>query len=120
VNVAALVVLLSVLGLAAAALWHSRDAVRRRWPELACYAAMLVAVVLAVSWVGYRNSLTSVEDYVQARYLLPLLPLYAGLVALAARGAGPRRGPMVGAGLITLLMAQSLFALMLTVGRYYG
>jgi hypothetical protein len=56
----------------------------------------------------------------QARYLFPLLPLYALFVVLAARGAGRRWAPLLGAGLVLLAMLHGLFGETLTISRYYG
>ncbi len=56
----------------------------------------------------------------QGRYLLPLLPLYAAAVALAARGGGRRWGPVVGAVLVTLALAHGLFGQLLVISRFYG
>ena len=59
-------------------------------------------------------------EYAQARYLLPLLPLLGVALALAARGAGRRLGPAVGALIVVLFLAHDIFSQLLVVGRYYG
>ena len=56
----------------------------------------------------------------QARYLLVLLPLYAGFAALAALGAGRRAGPVVAGALVVLAFGNSLAGLLITAARYYG
>ena len=99
----------------------------RGWAELAwrrpfalVLAALAAGLVFVIGWQGaaYRHDTGYVFE--QARYLLPLLCLYGLLVALAARGAGRRWGPAVGAALVVLAMAHGLFAELLTVSRYYG
>jgi hypothetical protein len=54
------------------------------------------------------------------RYLLPLLPLYGALLALAARGAGRRLLPVAGAAIVVLALAHDVFAQLLLVGRFYA
>jgi hypothetical protein len=59
-------------------------------------------------------------EYGQARYLLPLLPLSGAVLALAARGAGRRWGPVLGAALVVLFFGHDLFSQLQVVARYYG
>ena len=56
----------------------------------------------------------------QARYLLPLLPLYATAVGLAALGAGRRFGRPLGAAIVVLALAHSVFAQMVVIARFYA
>jgi hypothetical protein len=56
----------------------------------------------------------------QPRYLLPLLPLLGVAVALAARGAGRRWGPPVGALLVVLFLSHDVFSQLIVVSRFYG
>ena len=51
---------------------------------------------------------------------MPLLPLYAAGVALAARGAGRRFERPVAALVVTLALAHGLFAQLLVISRFYG
>jgi hypothetical protein len=91
----------------------------RRWgPALLVLAGMVAGFLVAVGWAGYRGRLDNGQIFEQARYLLPLGALYAGLVALAARGAG-RFGRVAGAALVTLACAHALFAVGLVVSRFY-
>jgi len=59
-------------------------------------------------------------EYGQARYLLPMLPLLGAVLALAARGAGRRWGPVVGALIVSLFLAHELFSQLQVIARYYG
>jgi 4-amino-4-deoxy-L-arabinose transferase-like glycosyltransferase len=116
----ALGIFAAVLAFAAVALARARSVVRERLGELACYVVVCLAVVAVVGLAGYRQLVFSNLPFEQGRYLLPLLPLYGALIALAARGAGRRWGPVAGAVLVVLAMAHSLFAELLTVARYYS
>jgi hypothetical protein len=49
-----------------------------------------------------------------------MLGLWGLVVALAARGAGRRWGPVVGTLLIVLLFAHDLFSQLQVIARYYG
>jgi hypothetical protein len=112
--------LLSIVGLAAAALARGRAALRSRWPEALTYAAIAVGLFLFVEVAAYRFQSSNNQFFEQARYLLPLLPFYAALVALAARGFGRRWGPAAGAFMVVLFMGHSLFAMFLSISRWYA
>ena len=96
---------------------------RRIWPVapiFACFALMTLGLLGAIGYAGIRFQLRTGFEFAQARYLLPLAPLYGLFVVLAARGAGRRWAPALGAALVVLAMAHSLFAETLTISRYYG
>jgi hypothetical protein len=112
------VALAAVGALAAVALWRARLAVRRWAPEALAYAVMAAGLLVVIAWAGYRGRLDTGQVFEQARYLLPLGALYAGLIALAARGAG-RFGRTAGAALVTLACAHALFSVGLVVSRFY-
>jgi predicted membrane protein DUF2142 len=108
-----------VAALAAAALMQGRAALSRRRGELLAYAAIVIGFLFMVGWAGYGGRLSNGFIFEQTRYLLPLGALYAGLVALAARGAR-RLGPAVGATLVVLACGHALLAALLVVGRFYA
>lgn len=115
-----LFVCLAIVLAAGIALWQSRSAVRARAGELATYVAAVVGLCLLIAVADYdahRNGQPPIE---QARYLLPLLALYAAVVAAAARIGGRRWGPVVGAALVAVAASHSLFAQLLTLTRYYA
>jgi hypothetical protein len=115
----ALAVFAGIAALAAAALWTHREAVwSRRW-ELVSYAGLALGLLIAVSVAGYGYRQAQGMAFEQARYMFPVLGLYGAVVAVAAVGAGKRLGPPVGALLVVLAMGHSLFALLLTLERYY-
>jgi hypothetical protein len=80
-------------------------------------ALLGLLAVIAISGYGAHVAGAGFE---QPRYLLPLLALYGGLIAMAARGAGRSYGPSAGAALVMLALAHTLFSQLLTVSRYYG
>ncbi len=118
----ALIVVAAIALLCARELALRRDALRARLPELAVYCAMGVGVLAMVGVSSYLNRLASegIEGFVDPRYLLPLLPLGAAVLALAVRGAGRRAGPVVAAALIATFLAHDLFSQLQVIARYYG
>jgi hypothetical protein len=97
-----------------------RGIVRRRWHELASYAAIGAGVFLLVGLVGYRVRSGGNANFEQTRYLFALLPLYGALVAVAARAAGRRWGPVAAAAFLVLAIADSVFGQLLTISHYFG
>jgi hypothetical protein len=106
--------------LCARALVAGRAALRGRGGELAAYAAIGVGVMVLVAADSYLAFPETAAEYGQARYLLPLLPLLGVVLALAARGAGRRWGPAVGAVILVLFLGHDLFSQLQTIARYYG
>ena len=111
---------LGVLVLAGAALVRSRDRLRARWAEIACSVLAVAGVAGAIGVQQYNTTLTGAPALTQARYLLPLLALYAALVALATRGLGRTRAPYLGAAVLAIVGLHVVAALILTVTRYYA
>jgi Predicted membrane protein (DUF2142) len=112
-----------VLGIVAAlalrTLVRRRALVRERLPELVGYAAMAAGLLLLIGMVALRGFAPGVQGAIQGRYLLPLLPLFGALLALAVRGAG-RWGRAVGVALVLACVAWSVFGQLLTVAWFYG
>ena len=96
VYTAALIPAAAVAVLCLRALIARRATLRDRTGELAAYAAMTLGMMVLIGIVSYRAFPGQTIEYAQTRYFLPLLPLYGAVVALAARGAGRRWGPVVG------------------------
>jgi len=116
----ALGVYAALLVLAGRELIACRDALRRRAWELATYAVMALGLLGLLNWIGYDLRAGQTIGFEQARYLLPLLGLYAAIIALAARGAGRRYGPAVGILIVSVAITHSIVAMLLTLTRYYG
>jgi hypothetical protein len=110
----ALIGLLCVRGLAL-----GRGALRRRAAELAVYASIAVGLAVLVGAGAYVNMSGEGFNFVEPRYLMPLLPLLALALALAARSAGRRWGPAVGAAVVMLFLAHDIFSQLLVIGRFY-
>ena len=102
-------------------LFLAREAVRSRALEAACYLAMGVGVLLLVGVASYASDVVSHHGpFTEPRYLLPLLPLLGAALALAARGAGRRWGPVIGVLIIGLVLAHDIFSQLQVIARYYG
>lgn len=98
----------------------ARPALWRRRGELLAYLTIGVGVIGLIGADSYLWFPGRAGGYAEPRYLLPMAALFAAVFALAARGAGRRWGPAVGALLILLVLAQDIFSQLLEVGRYYG
>lgn len=116
----ALGIVLVLLAFAARALITHCDQLRARLDELATYLALAIGLVILVNGNGYAARIDGALGFEQARYLLPLLPLYAAIIALAARGASRRYGPALGVLIVSVAIAHSAVAMLLTLTRYYG
>jgi hypothetical protein len=112
-------ILLVLMVAAIAFVVRRRGALLRRWPEWLSYAAIAGGLLFLLGYAGYGWKRDTGTDFEQGRYLLPLLALYAGLVAAGLRGFGERVGPLVGSVLVTLAIAHSMWAQILTVIRFY-
>ncbi len=118
VYTAALVPAALTAALFARALYTYRGALRSRLVELCVYLAIVLGVVGVIGVDDYVHHLPT--EYAEPRYLLPLLALWGPVLALAARGAGRRWGPVIGVLLVTLLLAHDVFSQLLVISRYYG
>lgn len=115
----ALIPAAAIAALALIELAKRRASFPSRIPELAVYAIMACGLLLLIGASGYRD-LANPSEYAQPRYLLPLLPLWGALLALAARAPGRRWGPVVGTLLIVLLLSHDIFSQLQTIARYYA
>ncbi|MGI8593981.1 MAG: DUF2142 domain-containing protein, partial [Solirubrobacteraceae bacterium] len=105
---------------AAAALYPARETLKSRAPEVLCLAALASGLLVELGLFGIRYRESTGLDFEQGRYLVPLLPLYAVLPALAVRGVGARLSRPVGAVIVVAAMGHSVFAMLLTLSRFYG
>jgi hypothetical protein len=104
----------------ASGLFANRASLRRRIVELGVYGAMAVGLATLVGAGDYIEYPAATGSFAQPRYLLPLLALYGAGLALAARGAGRRWGPVVGAAIVILFIAHDVFSQLLEISRFYG
>jgi 4-amino-4-deoxy-L-arabinose transferase-like glycosyltransferase len=102
----------------ARALFVCRGALRGRAVELGVYLVICLGVLGTIGVDDYIHHVPT--EYFEPRYLLPLLALWGPILALAARGAGRRWGPVAGVLIVALLAAHDLFSGLLVVSRYYG
>ncbi len=107
-----------IAALFARALFAYRGALRSRLVEVAVYLAISLGLLVTIGADDYINHVPS--EYAEPRYLLPLLVLWGAVLALAARGAGRRWGPVAGALIVTLILAHDVFSQLLVISRYYG
>jgi 4-amino-4-deoxy-L-arabinose transferase-like glycosyltransferase len=119
--VGALVVSLAFLALAVAELVRRRRSFARRLGEFVVYLLAVAGIGVAIGVESYREMVQTagVGQFEQARYLLPLLALYAAIAALAVRVGGRRWGPVIGAVIVVCAIGHDLAAQMITVARYY-
>jgi 4-amino-4-deoxy-L-arabinose transferase-like glycosyltransferase len=105
---------------AVTSLFIYRRRMRGRWLEFGAYVVAAAGIAFAIGSQDYSAG----DDpgrvrFIQARYLMPLLALYAGLVAVAIRPARARVGAYVAVAVVTLAAIHDVAAMLLTVGRYY-
>jgi Predicted membrane protein (DUF2142) len=105
--------------LAARTLIARRRALRARLPEILVYFVIGVGLMALIGQAFYQNRAIEGSGWAQTRYLVPLLPLAAVLLAAAARGAGRRLGPAVGMMIVILFIAQDVFGQLQVVARFY-
>jgi hypothetical protein len=121
VNDVALIPAAIVVVLCGRELLARRGALRARLPELATYGAIIVGVLVMIGGPSYLSDVASHEaPFGEPRYLLPMLPLFGAVIALAVRGAGRRWAPVAGAAMVCLLFAHDLFSQLQVIARYYG
>jgi 4-amino-4-deoxy-L-arabinose transferase-like glycosyltransferase len=116
----ALVIAVPLALLAVVALVQRRHVLLEHWPELVTYGLMVAGLLVSIGFSGVRYRKDTGFIFEQTRYLLPLLPLYATAVALAALGAGRRLARPLGAVIVVLAMGHGLFAQLLVIGRFYA
>ena len=98
-----------------------RGALRKRLPELATYAAIVLGVLVMIGASSYLSDAIGREaPFGEPRYLLPMLPLLGAVIALAVRGAGRRWAPVVGAAMVVLFLGHDIFSQLQVIARYYG
>jgi hypothetical protein len=94
--------------------------IRRQWLPLLVFALLAGGLVGAMARAGYPLRASGIQIFEQARYLMPLLTLYALALALAASLL--RRHRLVAAALALFLVGSQLHLLAaweLTIQRYY-
>ncbi len=105
-----------------AALASAREALRRRALELAAYALMALGVFVEISAIFYPTWLVHgrLGFITDSRYLLPLAALLATALALAARGAGRRWGPVAGVFIVFVALGHDVGSQLHVISKWYG
>jgi 4-amino-4-deoxy-L-arabinose transferase-like glycosyltransferase len=107
--------LLALLGV-----WQRRAVLRERWEEPLTWLTIVAGLLGSIGFLGIRYRADSGFAFEQARYLLPLLPLYASGLVLAALAVGRGWGRQLGAAIVLLALAHGVFAQLLVIGRFYA
>lgn len=100
------------------ALLVSRHVLWEHRTEILVYALICLGVLGIIGADDYRGHVPG--EYLQLRYLTPMIALAGVGLALTARAAGRRWGPLVGTTIVLLVLAHDLFSQLLVVSRYYG
>jgi 4-amino-4-deoxy-L-arabinose transferase-like glycosyltransferase len=116
----AIVPAVAILVLAARELATHRDAMRSRAGEIGVYMALAVGLLIVIGASSYVSFPSEAAAFPEPRYLLPLLPLFAAVLALAARGAGRRWAATAGSLIVVLFIAHDLFSQLQEIARFYG
>jgi Predicted membrane protein (DUF2142) len=117
---AALIPAALILGLCIRSLLANRSLLRGRLLEFLVYLVMILGLLVLIGADSYLAFPKKNAEYAQVRYLLPLLPLLGAVLALAARGAGRRWGPVVGVVIVMLFLGHDIFSQLQEVARFYG
>jgi hypothetical protein len=96
-----------------------RSTLVSRLPEILVYLVMAIGLMALIGQDFYIHRNVEGAGWAQPRYLVPLLPMLTAALVLAARGAGRRVGPAVGALIVVLFLAQDVFGQLLTAARFY-
>ena len=115
----ALIPAAAIAGLCARELYSKRGLLRLRLPELGTYFGMLLGLMVLLAAASFDSYPTLALADSEPRYFLPMLALGGALLALAARGAGKRWGPVAGVGIVMLFLSHNVLSQLLEVSRYY-
>jgi hypothetical protein len=114
------VIFIAFATLALIGLWRSRAVVSGRGAEIGVLAVMALLFLLELGLFGIRYRTDTGFEFEQGRYLMPLLPLYALVPALAIRGVGRRLAGPTAVVIVLLTFGHTVFSLLLTLSRFYG
>jgi hypothetical protein len=115
----ALIPAAAIAGLCAHELYARRRLLRRRAAEFSVYLVMLLGLMVLLAAASFDSFPTLALADSEPRYFLPMLALGGALLALAARGAGKRWGPVAGVGIVMLFLSHNVLSQLLEVSRFY-
>jgi hypothetical protein len=107
-------------GLCVRSLLVGAGALRARALELGVYALIALGLLALIGADSYLSFPRVGAEYGQFRYVLPLVPLLGIVLALAARGAGRRWGPVMGVAIVMLFLVHDVVSQLQTAARFYG
>jgi 4-amino-4-deoxy-L-arabinose transferase-like glycosyltransferase len=110
----------ALAGLSVIGVWRLRRAIRPLLGLFACFTVMAVGLLAVIGYDSAQAAFSGAPYFPQARYLFPLMALYALAIVLATKALPRRWAPVLGALLVALALAHNLFAETLTISRYYG
>jgi 4-amino-4-deoxy-L-arabinose transferase-like glycosyltransferase len=108
-----------IVGLCARELYTMRAALRSRMAELAVYFIAILGLALLLAGASFHSFPTLAAGDTEPRYFLPVLVLGCSVLALAARGAGRRWGPVAGVAIVALILTHDILSQLLEISRYY-
>ena len=114
------IVVVAGLVLCAATLVRMRAALWRNRALLAVLTLFVVALFAIIARQGYDYHVTTGFIFEQARYLFPLVGLYAAAVVTATLGLGRRLAPILGCLAVGLFCLHDMAGIFVTLSRYYG
>jgi hypothetical protein len=108
-----------IAGLCGRELYLRRAALRSRGAEFAVYLAACLGMAALLAGASFHSFPTLAAGDTEPRYFLPMLALGCALLALAARGAGRRWGPVAGVAIVVLILTHDILSQLLEISRYY-
>jgi hypothetical protein len=109
-----------VLASALVGLVRRRAGVRRRGDVVAVGVLALVGYMAVLHMAAFRSLLQSPDPVITGRYLLPLLPLYGVILALAVSWLPRRWGHVAAGALVGGIVVLQLSALGVLFARFYA
>jgi hypothetical protein len=106
-------------GLCIRELYRRRIDLKSRTAEFVTYLIIGIGVMLMLAGASIGSFPTLAAGDSEPRYFLPLLCLGCTLLALAARGAGKRWGPVAGVAIVMLFFTHDVLSQLLEISRYY-
>jgi hypothetical protein len=110
---------IGLAGLAAAIAGRWRG-LRARWPEVLTVAVIALSMIGLLHLASYRALVISNDPLITGRYLLPIGAIFGLVIAFVLTSLRPRTSALVGAFVLSGLLALNLAGLMLSFTRFYG
>lgn len=107
-----------VVGLGAAGFWRDRRLVDRS--TLAFLVAAVLGLLAGLHFTEYRQITAGASNFMQGRYLLPLAPIAALVLARAVMWVPPARRASAVAMILGALFTLNVFSLGLVTTRFYA